>query len=256
MEGYFYRHGVATMVTLRIRNCASLNKTLEKALLSRHAGTYKVTWNDGTQSSFSLSKLVKHYLDVLCTQALGGEQGMGRDFSGNPFSVAAVIQGSKEYETVPVKQGNDIHKALESLVTWNKNWSKTNPPQLEEKALPIKNDKGNHILYGDRQGRAVWFPLLFAPPSHGHKHAIGWYFRNLMLASMQTASLGAFLKYTTDQFQNGKTISGSQKHWASKAINALERLSQGQNTYRTWSTHAQIEQNSFRETIDYLKSKL
>lgn len=257
LEGFFHRHGVAAVITVRVRDSASLDEAVERALQARHSGSYDVTWSDGSQKPYSLGGLAEDLLDSFCEDALGSGREKGRGFYGDPFSIAAVIQGGSEYNDQPVEQGNEIHKALEALVTWNDTWPRGNPPQLEDKKFVIKNEQDNHYLYGDRQGRAVWFPKLFTPPEGGSKrYALGWYYRNLLLASVQTASLGAFLTYTADRLRQGAVIPHSQEHWARNAIKILGRLSQGQNTYRTWSTCAQIEQNRFLDAMDYLKTKL
>jgi hypothetical protein len=245
------------VITVRVRDSASLDEAVKRALQARYKKDYDVKWGDGSQGLYSLGGLAEYTLDSFCEDALGSGGHKGRGFSGDPFSIAAVIQGGSDYKDQPVEQGNEIHKALEALVTWNETWSGASPPQLEEKKLPMKNEQGNHYLYGDRQGRAVWFPKLFTPPTDGsRRYALGWYSRNLLLASVQTASLGAFLTYTADRLKEGASIPKPQKDWARDAIKALDRLSQGQNTYRTWSTHAQIEQNGFLDAISYLKPKL
>jgi hypothetical protein len=255
LEGFFYRHGVAAVITVRVRDCASLDEAVERALPARYTGSYEVKWRDGSEGSYSLSALATYLLDSFCEDALGPGEEKGKD---SPFfSIATVIQGGSEYRDQPVKQGDDIHKALEALTTWTKSWPSVNPPQLEDKRFPIKHEQDNHYLYGDQQGRAVWFPKLFTPPKDGSKrYALGWYSRNLLLASLQTASLGAFLKHTADRLKTGADIPTSQKQWARGAIKALNRLSQGQDTYRTWSTRAQIEQNEFLDAMNYLKTKL
>ena len=257
LEGFFYTHGVAAVITVRVRDCASLEEGVKRALQVRYSGSYKVKWGDGSEGSYSLSALAEHLLDSLCKDALGPGEGKGRGFSGDPFSIATVIQGGSEYKDRPLEQGDQVHKALEALVTWNESWPSANPPELGDKRLLIKGQRANHCLYADRQGRVVWFPGLFTPAEDGSKrYALGWYHRNLVLASLQTASLGAFLAHTANRLKTGADIANPHRHWARYAIDALDRLSQGQNTYRTWSTRAQIEQNGFLDAMNYLKSKL
>ena len=256
LEGFFYRHGVAAVITVRVRDCASLDEAVERAFQARHSGSYRVKWGGGSEdNSYSLSALAEYLLDSFCEDALGPDGEKGKGFS--PFSIATVIQGGSEYRDQPVKQGDEIHKALEALTTWTESWPSVNPPQLEDKRFPIRHPQDNHYLYGDRQGRAVWFPKLFTPPEDGSKrYALGWYSRNLLLASLQTASLGAFLTHTADRLKTGADIPNSQKLCARAAIKALDGLSQGQNTYRTWSTRVQIEQSGFLDAMNYLKTKL
>jgi hypothetical protein len=80
----------------------------------------------------------------------------------------------------------------------------------------------------------------------------------LLLASAQTASLGAFLTHTADRLKKGASVPNRQRLWARDAFKAMDQLSQGQmtQTYRTWSTRAQMEQNGFLDAINYLKTKL
>jgi hypothetical protein len=258
MEGFFYRHGVAVVVTLRVHDSASLDEAVKRALEARRSPLYEVKWSDGSGGSCTLGGLAKHLLDSLCEDALGPGGGMGRDFSGDPFSIAAVIQGSAEYRNRPVEEGKEIHKALEALTTWTPDWPSGNPPKLEDKRLHIKNEQDNHYLYADRGGRALWFPRLFAPSEDGTEiHALRWYSRNLVLASLQTASLGAFLAHTAERLKTGAGINYYWTSWVWNAIKAMDRLSQGdKTTYRTWSTHAQMEQNGFLDAITFLRTRL
>jgi len=259
LEGFFYTHGVAAVITVRVRDCASLEEAVKRALQARRsASCYEVKWSDGSEGDYSLGALAEHLLVSFCKDALGPGGEEGKSFKGDhPFSIATVIQGGSGYRNQPVEQGNEIHKALEALATWNESWPSANPPKLENRKLHIKKPQDNHYLYGDQQGRTVWFPVLFTPRDEGFEiHALGWYHRNLVLASLQTASLGAFLTHTADQLKTGPDIANPQKHWARYAISALDRLSQGQSTYRTWSTRVQIEQNEFLDAMNYLKTKL
>jgi len=257
LEGYFYRHGVVAAITVKVHDCASLNEAVNRALQARYSGTYQVKWSDGSEENVSLGGLANHLLDSCCKDALSAEEEKGIGFSGDPFSIVAVIQGGSEYKDQPVEQNDEIHRALEALTTWTAAWPGATPPQLAKKKLRIKNVKDNHCLYAGKQGRVVWFPKLFTPSEQGSKvYALGWYYRNLVLASLQTASLGTFLMHTANELKKGASISTYHANWARYAIMALERLSQSPNTYRTWSTRAQIEQNGFLDAMNYLKTKL
>lgn len=259
LEGFFYAHGVAAVLTVRVRNSASLEEALTKAFQARWSASYKVKWNDGSEGDYSLGALAGYLLDSFCQDALGPGAGKGMEFpSGEPFSIATVIQGGSDYRDQLVEQGDETHRALEALASWNIDWPSANPPNLEDKKWDIKKPQDNHYLYGDKKGRALWFPKLFTPPDYAPRiYALGWYHRNLVLASLQTASLGAFLAHTAERLKRGARITVPHSDCAGNAIRALERLSQGrQNTYRTWSTRVQIEQNGFLDAMNYLKTKL
>jgi hypothetical protein len=257
LEGFFYRHGVAAAITVRVLDCMTLPEAVQKALDCRRNKDYTVRWEGGSKGEYSLTALVNEILDRLCEAALGPAESKGISFPAEPFSVATIIDGGSDYRDREVLQSNDIHKALKTLASWNDAWPNADPPKLEDKRFRIKNRLDNHYLYGDQQGRAVWFPQLFTPSVDGkQKYALGWYHRNLLLSSLQTASLGAFVKHTADVMMTGAKISNYQSDWAWNAIEALNRLYHGENTYRTWSARAHMEQNSFVTAKEYLEKKL
>lgn len=259
LEGFFYRHGIAVAITVRILDSESLSEMVQGALDSRRGRDYKVTWENGEEKEYSLTALANAILDRLCEQALGPNESKGTGFPAEPFSITTIIQAGAGYRDREVLQGDEVHRALETLANWNSSWPNADPPKLVDKRFRIKNELDNHCLYGDQQGRAVWFPKLFTPSPDGRKkYALGWYHRNLVLSSLQTASLGAFLKHTADVHRAGGRINNYQTDWCWNAMNVLRRMYSGkkENTYGTWSARGHIEQNSFLGAMDYLDRQL
>lgn len=258
IEGFFYRHGIALVITVRLFDSPSLTALLNKAFQVRRSKIFELTNGELSPGKYSLTSLANKLLDSFCSLALGAKGSKGRSFPGEPFSVSTVIQGDEYYRDIPVDHGGDIHKVLEGLTNWNRNWQRANPPKLEDKKIPIQNDYDNHCLYADKQGRVVWFPWLFTPSSsdNSKQYALGWYKRNLVLASLQVASIGAFVKYTAGLKKNGTDINTYHRQWAEYAMRILKRLYSGENTYKTWSARAYIEQNGIMDDLKYLEETL
>lgn len=90
------------------------------------------------------------------------------DFSADPFSILTIIKGSENYSQESLQQEGPIHKALETLATWNEIWPSGQPPALQEKSFStVKKKVANHSFYANKNGRVVWFPQLFAARPNG-----------------------------------------------------------------------------------------
>ena len=257
VESFFYRHGIALVITVRLLNSPSLTALLNKAFQLRRNKIFELTKGELSPGKYSITALANKLLDLFCGLALGRKGGKGRSFPGEPFSVATVIQGDEHYLKMPVEQSSDIHKMLEGLTKWNRNWQGAKPPNLQEKKIPIQNECDNHCLYANKQGRMVWFPQLFTPSvDNSKRYALGWYHRNLVLSSLQVASIGAFVKNTADLKRNGIDITTYHRQWADYSLRILKRLDSGENTYKTWSARKHIEQNGIMDDLTYLEKKL
>lgn len=252
-EGFFYRHGVAVLITIDLGECGSLDKWTAQALQVRRG---KFFTTGGEEKKNSLQEIADNISDALCKSALGENKTKGLEFDGDPFSLVTVIDGVEDYIKEPLEQGGEIHKSLEKLATWNDLWPSGENPKLEEKRFSnVKYKIENHCIYAGRHGRVIWFPHRFSLQP-GKRHSLGCYHRNLTLASLQTASLGAFISHAANESKKGNPLSQYLKNWARSAIGILDDFNTGEKTYRTWSTKDQIEKNGILDSMAYLKTVL
>jgi hypothetical protein len=245
------------MVTIRLRDHANLTDAVNKAVEARRGASYTVHWANGYQGIYNLNQLLDKLMNDLRGEALGAGVHAGW-VTGAPFSVAAVIQGARAYENVVVSDGGDVHRALEGLTNFSQNWQAVQLPALVDRQLELraKSSLPNHILYGDKRGRVVWFPYHFSPKLMKN-FKIGCYHRNLVLASLHTESLGEFVRRTAVSMQAGSNLSYNHSSQAKRALKVLDKFhAKSVNTYRTWSTRAQIEANGYLPYMAYLELHL
>lgn len=242
-EGFFYRHGVALVCTLRLRNCQNIEEAVDRALEARYHPVFSLHTQNGEVKPYSMTALSENCLDALCQEAINCVDG----YTDNPFSVAAVASGNKDYEGRVVQQGDEIHKALEALASWDSSWKTMTLPELTGNIISIKKQQPEDVLYGHENSRVLWSPRLFVPVAEGRKnYALRWYYRNLVMASMHARSLSAFLVNTNKQV----AINGRLKSHAKIARDILLKLQNpdGKSTYRTKSLKVQIENDRELQT--------
>ncbi len=242
-EGFFYRHGVSLVCTLRLRDCQNIEEAVDRALDARYQSIFSLRSQNGEVRPYSLRALSDQCLDALCQEAINCTDG----YTDQLFSVAAVASGDKEYEGRVVQQADEIHKALEALASWDPSWKTMTLPDLTQNVISIKKQQPGDVLYGHENSRVLWSPRLFVPVAEGRKnYALRWYYRNLVMASMHARSLSAFLVNTHKQ----SAINGRLKGHAKIARDILLKLQNpvGKSTYRTRSLKVQIENDCDLQT--------
>ncbi len=247
LEGFFYRHGIALICTLKLYGLSNLEEVAQKVQKARYQNIFILRPDNENSQNLSLTELSNRSLSSLCNDAIRTEEG----YTSQPFSVSAVMKGKRyyPYEIIDVMQNNEIHKILEALTTWNPSAL----PDLKKHKIDIKHQAKDHFLYSHDRARALWAPKLFFAAETQNNYALRWYFRNLVISSMHTQSLTDFLIKANDQsYINGYLSEGIRV--ARKILNKIER---GSKTYRTNSLAAQINQNSeLQAALQSLKDRV
>jgi len=233
-EGFFYRHGIACVCTFTIHDCSSLDEAVLKAMCLRHEPLFSIP---GRKNKVSLTTVGDYCRNLLCQ-----EVGMVNDwFDEDPFSLVTVVEGEGNQT---VRQGCNIHRALEALASWDRSWRQRPLPVLSAHTISIKNNHMSDIMYGHANSRVLWIPRLFAP---GNNYALVWYCRNLLMASMQVKSFRDFL-VRADNLQriNSATRIGG---YAREVKAILRNMEKGLKTYRTMSVCKQINNDAQLQRI-------
>lgn len=252
LEGFYYPHGVALMVTAVINDLLTLEAMVDKALEIRVSGKYAATESDGSIKSLSLDALAARLLDQLRENALGKGVAQGNR-SGTPFTIATVIKGDGVDPTQPIPPMGVVHRALEALCSWHQTWKNDVLHNWDPSTcLKIRHAPLSHVLYGLDRGRAVWFPDLFT--KQGQVHSLGCYHRNLTLLSLQTESLMELMRAAAAYIDANKLMPIAMEDLAKGAAGILGRLYGGtQDTYRSWSPRAHIDGNHYADVINKVR---
>ncbi|NTW83684.1 MAG: hypothetical protein HGB36_10015 [Chlorobiaceae bacterium] len=99
------------------------------------------------------------------------------------------------------------------------------------------------MLYGTELSRVLWFPRMFSNLDQKKRdYSLLWYYRNLLIATMQVMSLSNFLVRTQD-YQNIDSNT-SLINYSKDVATILREFEEGsEKTYRSKSLERQLQDN-------------
>ena len=255
VEGFYYPHGSALVVTALSSNTGGLAEAVEFAFQVRRHGAFGLTWRGGAGESMTvtLPEVANVCLERLAAEAVGAQAPI-LNRTPEPFTVLTVVKGQGADSTMAVPQDGEIHRALEAMCSWSPGWKTQTLTPLALATIKARaaNAAGD-IVYGRPRGRAVWFPRLFQDASPGG-HALGCYHRNLTLLTMQVESLSALVQATAVAVRGPARLPVAHIDCATFAGDLLGRLySAATDVYRSWSPRAQIDQNAMVTPINAVR---
>jgi hypothetical protein len=267
-ETYLYPFGVSIVVNAVLAGDFSLDELVNILFKLRRNKTLSVGWRKKKKETLNLDEYAVKALALIKEKYLGKNTVSWRQ-SLQPFTVATFVRGSLEdgksvQELATPVDDRDIQRVLEALVSWSPTWKSNQLPNLTDAIIPIKSSSPvQHLLYGRKRGRVVWFPqLIFSPKKD--LHSLGCYHRNLLLVSVQVESLSTLIQAIAEKIRNGEGHLLSQMYENSAKYGAmiLARLYGNTNdTFRSLSPRSQMEQNSVTTDLNdvlyyYKKYKL
>ena len=187
----------------------------------------------------SLSAIADRALTQIRKTDLGGADGYAE---GNaPVTVTTFLQGEN---VQPIAQGSDEHFLLEAATGWNRNLKTADlaTRKLDDAQLVVRNADAENMMYARGRGRAIWFPRDFVGNA---KPSLSCYDRNIVQASLQTQSLGAFVSWAAAQIAQETALDGAVLDRAKRAVALLQIFFNGGTgglkvTYRSASIMEQI----------------
>lgn len=146
-----------------------------------------------------------------------------------PYAIATIVDAENVQLTGKPEKFGVIHRSLDSICTFNNRWRSANILRIKDASLKTKGWNKHDTLYARGRGRAVWLPEYFR---QHHQYGecksiryIGYYHRNLTLATMQMAYLSSFLKKLHDKkIQQQIRLTGVEQDLARQAAGAVARL--------------------------------
>lgn len=247
IEGFCYPHGIASVVTVKIKADLPFADMINKAIAT-YSMPYQVNWaKSKKKEQLTLRDLAQQHLDLLY-QHTCDKFAQKRKPPTAPITVATIINAKDVAPLSVVEPNGIIHRGLEGLCTWDENWEINKLHELEPNSYKLKDvSPAGYLLYGIKRSRAIWFPGHFDEfiKKRGVKkiRKLGSYHRNQVLVSLQTESLLAMVLNVSGFIENAQPIPFSLQNLPQNAVNALGRLYGGSQkiTYRTWSSRNQIE---------------
>jgi hypothetical protein len=246
VAGLGYPHGAGVIVMLTFRTSSPLEEMVDTVIAARQS-RYQVTWlRDGSQQVLSLDDLATRLLNRLLEE-LAGHADVPPIRTGEPLTVATVIDGSGVDPTHDLTPGDALHHALAGLATLHPRWKRHPRIPLDTTTrLPIKEnqlDRGD-LLYATETSRVIWFPSYFRENLYAQRRCyhLGHYHRNITLATMQTSSLLDLIRRavaTLDRYPQ-QPLDLEESARVKYAAGLLGRLYGGRGAYATWAVRHQI----------------
>jgi hypothetical protein len=255
IEGLYYPHGTGLLATAAVEGELDLAATGRIAQALRRDKVYKSPWPARAAGPLTLDQLMTAALDQL------RELGFGTGMAGvrsTPFSIATVLRGEGVDPNAPLAPDGEIHRLLNGLAGWVRDWQKRPAPPLVAGTtqLQLKRETAfpGNVLFAAKRGRAVWFPGQFlpaTPPPHG----LGCYHRNLGFASLQVESLLMLAVASEAAFAQGALVPAAIQQLGQLAAGLLARLYSGTKSYRSDSQRAQIIQSAQLADVNALRQR-
>lgn len=270
-ELFFYPHGVAFAITFTWKKDVSvpLMEAVNSAFALRFDHHMKVLWDEerdglfeGTQwleapeTELSLDRFSESSLDIARELAYGKEATQGRRTALNPFSVITILNGEDIDLTQAPESNGQIQKALHALTNWQQVREGAATLSMDENVrLRLGEEAGvADVFYGQRRGRAIWYPSRFLTSDKNILYGLQCYHRNIFFASLQTESLYGLAHAVADRLRVGGELSVYQRELSSRAGGSLGLLFGGhQDTYRSYSPPRHIQDNDWMEDINTLR---
>jgi len=260
LEGFFYPHGLAVVLTAECTEPLTLDETRDLAFDIRQNKFLKLTIPGQAQPQDLHLNLIADRAMTFLTQVALGPQAKAPQLSP-AFSIWTVVRGDGVNPLLPTPNGGDVHKVLEAVTTFNPNFATANLPNIAANSAQLRKKRSaGDVLYCNNRGRAVWFPGTFTLPP-GPKRSMACYHRNLIYASMQVESLCRLTRETAKEMnQPGATaqLPIQQYNYVKRAAGILTRMYSAleDKTYRSGSPYMQIRQNNFIGDINKVRQEM
>jgi hypothetical protein len=222
VEGWYYPHGVALTATLWCRG-AFEPSALHHAANNFLAQPLQVTWPDGRGQTLRLTGLAGACLETLRVEAFG--------VRNNPMflesmSVLSIISTEAEASDTAQVEQDLLAAALDCIGG--------RPDATSQPAL------GSDI-HTPSKGRVVWRPDK-ARAASGETHTLGCLHRNLVLSTLQTASLIAGLDAALAALQQASNaLQPRVEAYFRRLAKQLEQIHTGTDTYNLDCLRRQTE---------------
>jgi hypothetical protein len=256
VEGFYYPHGVAAMVTFTVRlpEPRTLEATVELCRDIRKRRKLTYTPRGEAAKDMPLDALGSAVLTLARERSLGEGAAPGVAASA-PFSLVTMIELQDADPDAPVAQGDAVHKLLEAVTGWQEPVPPLGPIAQRIVSGPVVDPV--NLLYAGRRGRAIWSPYFAIKPADSDapeksKHTLGCYHRNLAYASMQVESLARLAVATNAEGFQGDV----HRDIARFAGGILGRMYGGDETvYRARSCQRHLEDNNWLDDIDKIRTQ-
>lgn len=259
VEGFFYPHAFASMMTFDVRAPGQSTLTLDECvtIAQKIFSEEKLTLQVGGATEKLYLKQVKDRLrEQLRTMCFGNGAAPGK-VTGSPFSVATFLSTKDAVIKEPVADGGDIHRALQALVDWSPTWKDDELSPLADRVMPRrKAAPKSDVVFAGPRGRAVWMPKYAGDPPP-KRPKLSCYHRNQALAAMQVDALGALITTADARLAQWDDAGAALQECTRYAAGLLARLYlRTTSTYQSASCRRQIEDAKLLDALGRVREQI
>jgi hypothetical protein len=242
-EAYLFPHAVGFVLGLTADITGSLAAAVDRAVTICRDKSFTLA-NPAGKIEVAMAGIGEQAIRMLLDDQVGTGAAASLKPS-EPFSVVSITGASGAALFEPVKDGDDLHQALEGFATLSQTW-KVNVLQPFPQACVQQGKRRPqaHVLYAAKNGRTVWHPHYFGLVG-AKRSPLNCYHRNLVFASLQTQSLLGLIGLVADERKQGNLPSGRFNDCVQRACGILGRMYGGDSaTYRSHTIRRQIVDSS------------
>jgi len=254
-EMFYAPQGLALLARANYRGDAKSPLDAAKlALAVRYDYRFLLAGSATPSGGYSLDTIADRAFAETRKTDLGNAEGYSG--GGDPVSVTTFLQGE---DVQTIAQGSDEHFLLEAVTSWNRTLKTADlaAHKLADAQLTtVRNADAENLMYVRGRGRATWFPRDFVGNA---RPSLSCYDRNIVQASLQTQSLGAFVTWAAAQLAEGTPLDGAVLDRAKRAAALLQIFSDGGTTglkvtYRSASVLKQITDAKWSDAIKAIQA--
>lgn len=273
VEAFYYPFGLTLVIHAVYSGSFTAQQVIETAFRIRQDNIFSIQFNNNCNQeaqniyqqyqgqTLSLDEVAELCLNTIQKVNLGladfPENGI-RSF--DPFTVFTPVQGDGINPAQSI-QNSEIHQMLEAVTTWMEP-SSEQLPDLNDTSFQfpvIHPSQQGSLIYHQKRGRAVWFPIPLTAHGKRKRHTLSCYHRNLVLTSLQVESLShlMILAAEDEELRNqGFLTPPIYEFCARRAAGILGQLYGSVQTYTSPSAKIQIDENDWKDSINTVRLKL
>lgn len=259
VEGFFFPHAIATVLTFDVRAPTKGQLRLDECVKIAHdiRQDRKLRLLDPPAGDVELVlDAIKDRVRAKLRATALGNSAVSENVTTKPFSVTTFLSITGTAPHQLVLQGSDQHRAFQALVEWSSSWHDDDLSPFDERVVPRRKvSPKSDVVFAGPRGRVVWMPKLASDPPPS-RPKLSCYHRNQVLAAMQIDALIALIDATDAQLTQWNNLGAAHRECARLAAGALTRLWLAKpSTYQSRSCRRQLADADVLDSLQRVRAK-
>jgi hypothetical protein len=179
-EAFYFPHGLGVIARANYRGQPkSALEAARLALAVRYDYRFQIGGSSAAAGGVNLDQAAERALVLARQRGFGKVDGFPGD--NQPFTITTFLVGQN---VAPLAAGSDEHFLLEAVAGWNRRLKPADLAKLplSTAQLPIRDGDDDNLMYGRKNGRAIWLTRAF--DRNPDTPTLASYHRNITHASL------------------------------------------------------------------------